>query len=220
MTAWLMGQGGWGRFHDWCTLHHCKSVHILLDRGEHPDQPMATWRRAHTSLTAVLAESQLIAAELHTASFPVVRIKVEAGMLNQDVPRSDAAASGHAARRAGPPTNRPRSGWRVRPWRHRCGGVGIEHSSDSAFSFPGLHSRNAAGGQTFLDHTKPETAWRARQCTYISMGRPAEGSVRRSSDTWQGGYAHRRIKKGCTRLVSRIDSTGSISRMSSMPAPR
>jgi hypothetical protein len=97
VTAWLTGQGGWERFHDWCALHQCKSVHIVLDRGEHADQPMATWRRSRTSLTPVLAESQLIAAELHTARFPVVRIKVEAGMLNQDVPRSDEEANRHAA---------------------------------------------------------------------------------------------------------------------------
>jgi hypothetical protein len=97
VTARLTDQGGWERFHGWCTLHQFKSVHIVLARGEHADQPMATWWRSRTRLTPVLAEAQLIAAELQSSGFPVVRVKVEAGLLNEDVPQSDEDAGDHAA---------------------------------------------------------------------------------------------------------------------------
>jgi hypothetical protein len=96
MTVRLSGQGGWERFQDWCRVHQCKCVHIMLARGEHIDQPMATLRRSQESLTAVLAEARLLAAELQEAAFPVVRVKVEAETLNQDVPQLDEDATRHA----------------------------------------------------------------------------------------------------------------------------
>jgi hypothetical protein len=95
VTVGLPDQGGWGRFHSWCTLHDCKSVHIVLARGEHIEQPMATWRRSGTTLPAVLSDARHLAAELQNDGFRVVRIKVEASTLNQDVPESDEEASGH-----------------------------------------------------------------------------------------------------------------------------
>jgi hypothetical protein len=97
MTVGLPGQGGGDRFQDWCLIHKCKCVRIILARGEHVDQPMATWRRSQASLTAVLAEARVMATELQKAAFPVVRVKVEADTRNQDVPQFDEEASGHAA---------------------------------------------------------------------------------------------------------------------------
>jgi hypothetical protein len=58
---------------------------------------MATWRRSEASLTAVLAEARVIATELQEAAFPVVRVKVEADTLNQEVPQFDEETIGHAA---------------------------------------------------------------------------------------------------------------------------
>jgi hypothetical protein len=96
VTVGLPEQDGWGSFHSWCTLHHCKSVHIILASGEHAEQPMATWRRSGATLPAVLSEARQIAAELQNDGFPPVRIKVEASTLNQNVPQSDEEAIGHA----------------------------------------------------------------------------------------------------------------------------
>jgi hypothetical protein len=97
MTVGLSGQRRLECFQDWCRVHQCKCVHILLARGEHVDQPMATWRRSHASLTVVLAEARHIASELQKASFFVVRVKVEADMLNQNVPQLDEDAIEHPA---------------------------------------------------------------------------------------------------------------------------
>jgi hypothetical protein len=97
MTVGLPGQGGRDQFLDWCRIQYCKFVHIVLVRGDHVDQPMATWRRSQASLTDVLAEARAMATELEEAAFSVVRVKVEADTLNQDVPQLDEEAIGHAA---------------------------------------------------------------------------------------------------------------------------
>ena len=97
VTVGLAEEGGWERFQAWCRLHQCKSVHIVLARGAQIDQPMATWRRSRTSLPAVLADARPVAAELQKAGFPVVRIKVEAATINQQIPRADEDARGHTA---------------------------------------------------------------------------------------------------------------------------
>jgi hypothetical protein len=70
-------------------------VHIILARGEHVDQPMATWRRSRTSLPAVLSEARLTKDELQNAGFPVVRLKVEAAPSNQGIPQTDEKAGEH-----------------------------------------------------------------------------------------------------------------------------
>lgn len=97
LTVGISGSGGGERFQDWCTAHKCKYVQIILARGEHVEQPMATWRRSHADFTTVLAEARLIAADLQNAAFPVVRVKVEADTFNRDVPELDEEAAGHAA---------------------------------------------------------------------------------------------------------------------------
>jgi hypothetical protein len=97
ITVGLPDRGGRDRFLDWCRIHDFKFVHIILDRGDHIDQPMATWRRSQASLTTVLAEARVIATELQKIAFSVIRVKVEVDTLNQDVPQFDEEAIGHAA---------------------------------------------------------------------------------------------------------------------------
>ncbi len=97
MTVRLSGRDGWERFRDWCGTHQFNCVHIMLARGEHVDQPMATWRRSQASLSAVLAEATNVAAKLQKANCAVVRVKAEADLSNHDVPRHDEDVPGHAA---------------------------------------------------------------------------------------------------------------------------
>lgn len=97
VTVGLSDLGGRERFQSWCRLYACKPVHIVLARGEHAEQPMATWRRSGASLPVVLSEARLIAATLAKDDFPTVRIKVEVSTENEDVPSSDAEASKHSA---------------------------------------------------------------------------------------------------------------------------
>jgi hypothetical protein len=84
------------RFQDWCRQQQCKCVRILLDRGQHVEQPMATWRRQGTTLPQVIAEAEQRAAALSQANFPVVRVKVEAAPYNAEIPQLDKEASAHA----------------------------------------------------------------------------------------------------------------------------
>ena len=91
-TVCLTHPVSWEQFHTWCTQRQVKPVRILLARGEHVDQPMATWRRSRTRLPAVLSEALLVLNELQDAGFAVVRLKVEAAPFNQGIPQSDEEA--------------------------------------------------------------------------------------------------------------------------------
>ena len=82
-------------FREWCHARDLKCVRIILARGAHIDQPMATWRRRGTKLSVVVEEAEQRATEMHRAGFPVVRVKVEAGLGNDDVPLQDADTKGH-----------------------------------------------------------------------------------------------------------------------------
>lgn len=77
------------RFRSWCLEHACKCVHIVLARGEHVDQPMATWRRGATTLPKVLVEAQQRTDDLARAAIAVVRVKIEAAADNEGVPQTD-----------------------------------------------------------------------------------------------------------------------------------
>lgn len=79
-------------FRAWCEAQRCKCVRIVLARGVHVVQPMATWRRDDTVLPDVLAEATRRAQDLERAGFAVVRVKIEADPSNDDVPVTDAAA--------------------------------------------------------------------------------------------------------------------------------
>lgn len=80
------------RFRDWCQQHGCKCVQIVLARGAHVDQPMATWRRRETDLSAVLIEARALVDDLNGHGCLVVRLKVEAAPGNRDVPQDDGSA--------------------------------------------------------------------------------------------------------------------------------
>jgi hypothetical protein len=95
LTACTGDRGDTARFADWCRGRGLKCVHIVLARGESADQPMATWRRSSTRLSAVLAEADRLAGVAVAAGFAVVRLKVEADPSNADVPVSDDAADTH-----------------------------------------------------------------------------------------------------------------------------
>jgi hypothetical protein len=75
----------WGSSREWSC------VHIVLDRGECVSQPMLT-RRQYGVLPEVLASANACAAELEASGFSPIRIKIEAGLQNRDVPVTDAEA--------------------------------------------------------------------------------------------------------------------------------
>ena len=50
------------RFRVWCAEQGFKCVHIVLSRGDHAEQPMATWRRGITTLPPVRAPARYCAA--------------------------------------------------------------------------------------------------------------------------------------------------------------
>src|SRR5437764_10041233 len=66
------------RFQQWCAARGSKCVWIVLARGAHADQPMATWRRGKTLLPDVLADANRRADELSALGLAVTRVKVEA----------------------------------------------------------------------------------------------------------------------------------------------
>lgn len=94
LTALAGGPAAAAQFAGWCMGRGLKCVHIVLTRGESADQPMATWRRSDTVLSAVLREANEMAREATAAGFAVVRLKVEADPHNPDVPMTDAEAVG------------------------------------------------------------------------------------------------------------------------------
>lgn len=85
------------RFQEWCRIRECKCVWIVLARGEHVEQPMATWRPQDTNLVQVMQEAEGCVVELNRIAVPVVRVKVEAAPSNDEVPLNDADALVHAA---------------------------------------------------------------------------------------------------------------------------
>jgi uncharacterized protein (TIGR02996 family) len=92
VTARPDGPAGADRFAEWCRARGLKCVRIVLDRGSTTDQPMATWRRANTTLPAVLAEANQHASDAVRDGFAVVRVKIETDPANADVPATDADA--------------------------------------------------------------------------------------------------------------------------------
>ncbi|MES4900835.1 MULTISPECIES: hypothetical protein [unclassified Streptomyces] len=65
-----------------------KFVHIVLDRGQVPSQPMLTLR-ADGALPTARSAAEAAAAGLAGAGFPVVRTKIEAAPWAAGVPASD-----------------------------------------------------------------------------------------------------------------------------------
>lgn len=77
----------------WGIDHGLKYLHIVLGRGLTPSQPMLT-RRGNGKLSNELATSINLSQSLKTAGFLVTRIKIEAAIVNNDIPQSSAESSG------------------------------------------------------------------------------------------------------------------------------
>lgn len=77
------------KLQQWCIKHHLKFLHILLDRGVNPSQPMLT-RRGIGNAIEELEKAKKMAKSLTLAGFYVTRIKIEAAHWNQGIPQSNA----------------------------------------------------------------------------------------------------------------------------------
>jgi hypothetical protein len=73
----------------WGACHGLKCLHIVLDRGLTVSQPMLT-RRAHGTLSKELASASKLCNALNDEGFHVTRIKIEAALSNQEIPRTRA----------------------------------------------------------------------------------------------------------------------------------
>lgn len=80
----------------WADRHHLKFLHIVLERGSTPSQPMLTQRSSGT-LSEQLAAAAEISRRLTADGIEVTRVKIEAAPWNRDVPQS-ADDDAHAGR--------------------------------------------------------------------------------------------------------------------------
>ncbi|SED80942.1 hypothetical protein SAMN05428945_5606 [Streptomyces sp. 2224.1] len=76
----------------YAAAHRMKSVHILLDQGEVPSQPMLTLRGAGT-YEEVRADAAAKGDGLRAAGFDVLRTKIEATPWSAGVPGTDEEAA-------------------------------------------------------------------------------------------------------------------------------
>ncbi len=86
------------RLKQWGREYHLKCLHIILDRGVTPSQPMLT-RCGKGELTTELKIAWDLSTALNAEEFTVTRIKIEAAPWNQDVPLSNLAALAHPIER-------------------------------------------------------------------------------------------------------------------------
>lgn len=80
----------------WCAERGLRCTRIVLSRGAHVEQPMASWHSHGTALPAALQEMNARAREMRELGLSVVRTKLEAAIGNADVPVTDAQAKSHA----------------------------------------------------------------------------------------------------------------------------
>jgi hypothetical protein len=92
LTVRAADEAALARFRAWCGERGVKCVRIVLARGAHVEQPMATWRTRDARLSGVRSEAAKLAAEVAALGLPVVRAKVEADPDNAEVPQADADA--------------------------------------------------------------------------------------------------------------------------------
>ncbi len=83
-------------FQNWCESHEMKCVQIVLSRGQHTQQPMATWRRRETTLQQVVEEAQAFASGLNLNGVEVTRVKVEAAPYNNNIPVDQTQLAAHS----------------------------------------------------------------------------------------------------------------------------
>jgi hypothetical protein len=96
VTVSAPAAGSRERFQRWCAERGTKCVWIVLARGAHADQPMATWHSRNTILPAVLNDANVRAADLDALGIRVTRVKIEAAPSNAEVPRRDEETADHA----------------------------------------------------------------------------------------------------------------------------
>ncbi|MFI6764167.1 hypothetical protein [Streptomyces sp. NPDC050355] len=85
-------RGAAGALAAYAAAHHLKCIHILLEQGDVPSQPMLTLRRSGT-YEEVRAEAAARADGLRSAGFDVVRTKIEAAPWTTGVPGTDEEAA-------------------------------------------------------------------------------------------------------------------------------
>jgi hypothetical protein len=95
ITVSTPSEDKFGRFREWCCAKDFKCVRIVLARGVHVEQPMATWRVRDASLSMIVAEAEACAGAIGREGFLVLRVKVEAALQNDDVPCRDSDAVAH-----------------------------------------------------------------------------------------------------------------------------
>ncbi|HET6884512.1 MAG TPA: hypothetical protein VFI31_30440 [Pirellulales bacterium] len=93
-TIGLDGASGIDALRDWGQARGLKCLHILLDRGASPSQPMLT-HRGSGDLASELRIANDLSRQLEASGFRVTRIKIEAACTNRDVPATDAEAMAH-----------------------------------------------------------------------------------------------------------------------------
>ncbi|AZS76897.1 hypothetical protein DDE74_37685 [Streptomyces lydicus] len=81
-----------GQLAAYAAAHHLKCVHILLEQGEVPSQPMLTLHGAGT-YEEVRSQAVTKADGLRAAGFDVVRTKIEATPWSDGVPGTDEEAA-------------------------------------------------------------------------------------------------------------------------------
>jgi len=94
LTIGLDDTAGVEALRAWGEAHGLKCLHILLQRGASPSQPMLT-RRGSGDLASELRIANDLSRQLGAAGFRVTRIKIEAACTNRDVPATDADARAH-----------------------------------------------------------------------------------------------------------------------------
>lgn len=89
VTIHAADAAGLDQFSRWCQQRGVKCVHIVLSRGESASQPMATWRRGSTVLSAIRDEADDFATDAVRSGFEVTRVKIEAAPGNENLPQTN-----------------------------------------------------------------------------------------------------------------------------------
>jgi hypothetical protein len=76
----------------WAIHRQVKFLHIVLDRGDTPSQPMLT-RRDVGTLSHQVKAANTMTRSLESEGFVVVRVKIEAAISNRDIPQADDEAA-------------------------------------------------------------------------------------------------------------------------------
>ena len=94
LTVRLDGAQSMEALQAWAVRNGLKCIHIVLERGRTPSQPMLN-RRGHGAFSSELATASELSRRLNADGFVVSRLKIEATPWNLDVPESDREASAH-----------------------------------------------------------------------------------------------------------------------------